>query len=282
MILLESVFEGGILVSREDLVAAVIAAALVGGAGAVLPEDADRARAARGGRRPPGRAVDRHSAEPHLGDRLVGGRLRRAGRRHDLGQQARRAVLAVAGRAEGAAGRDPRRLHLGARRDRRRADHRRRREARPRSTSVRCSAAASRTGSPTCWRSCSCSCGPQGLFGEKHHRPGLRAPRSAMIYRETGQFKTTYRADQQIFPILQDRWSSSALLLAFAFVVRAAVRRASTCFRAILDPVPHPLAGGDRPQHAGRLLRPDLARHRRVHGGRRLRRLQRRRPRCRT
>ena len=26
-----------------------------------------------------------------------------------------------------------------------------------------------------------------------------------MIYRENGQFKTTYRADQQIFPILQDR-----------------------------------------------------------------------------
>ena len=29
------------------------------------------------------------------------------------------------------------------------------------------SAAASRSGSPTCWRWCSCWCGPQGLFGEK-------------------------------------------------------------------------------------------------------------------
>ena len=26
-----------------------------------------------------------------------------------------------------------------------------------------------------------------------------------MLYRENGQFKTTYRADQQIFPIAQDR-----------------------------------------------------------------------------
>ena len=26
-----------------------------------------------------------------------------------------------------------------------------------------------------------------------------------MLYRENGQFKTSYRADQQLFPILQDR-----------------------------------------------------------------------------
>ena len=26
-----------------------------------------------------------------------------------------------------------------------------------------------------------------------------------MLYREAGQFKTSYAADQQIFPILQDR-----------------------------------------------------------------------------
>src|SRR5436853_1375908 len=37
-----------------------------------------------------------------------------------------------------------------------------------------------------------------------------------MLYRENGQFKTTYRADQQIFPILQDRAVMLALL-AFAF-----------------------------------------------------------------
>jgi branched-chain amino acid transport system permease protein len=39
-----------------------------------------------------------------------------------------------------------------------------------------------------------------------------------MLYRENGQFKTTYRADQQIFPILQDRIAIGALL-AFAILV---------------------------------------------------------------
>ncbi|MCC7098697.1 MAG: branched-chain amino acid ABC transporter permease [Rubrivivax sp.] len=38
-----------------------------------------------------------------------------------------------------------------------------------------------------------------------------------MFYRENGQFKTSYRADQQIFPILQDKVAVLALL-AFAFV----------------------------------------------------------------
>jgi branched-chain amino acid transport system permease protein len=39
-----------------------------------------------------------------------------------------------------------------------------------------------------------------------------------MLYRENGQFKTSYRADQQILPILQDR-VAMALLLAVAFFV---------------------------------------------------------------
>ena len=39
-----------------------------------------------------------------------------------------------------------------------------------------------------------------------------------MIYRESGQFKTTYQADQAIFTIAQDRWFVLALL-AFGFVV---------------------------------------------------------------
>ena len=38
-----------------------------------------------------------------------------------------------------------------------------------------------------------------------------------MFYRETGQFKTTYKADQQIFPIAQDRWAIIALV-AFAAI----------------------------------------------------------------
>jgi branched-chain amino acid transport system permease protein len=39
-----------------------------------------------------------------------------------------------------------------------------------------------------------------------------------MFYRESGQFKTSYAADQQIFPIAQDRWAMSILMLV-AFVV---------------------------------------------------------------
>jgi branched-chain amino acid transport system permease protein len=43
-----------------------------------------------------------------------------------------------------------------------------------------------------------------------------------VIYREAGQFKTTYASDQAIFPIVQDRWVVGALLAA-AFVVPPAL-----------------------------------------------------------
>lgn len=39
-----------------------------------------------------------------------------------------------------------------------------------------------------------------------------------MLYRECGQFKSTYRADQAIFPIAQDRWAL-LVTLAIAFLV---------------------------------------------------------------
>ncbi len=39
-----------------------------------------------------------------------------------------------------------------------------------------------------------------------------------MLYREVGQYKTSYRADEAIFPIVQDRWFVIALIL-FAFLV---------------------------------------------------------------
>ncbi|THF63935.1 branched-chain amino acid ABC transporter permease [Pseudothauera nasutitermitis] len=55
-----------------------------------------------------------------------------------------------------------------------------------------------------------------------------------MLYRENGQFKTSYAADQQIFPILQDRWAI-ALLLVVAFVVMPMVG-SEYFFRAILIP----------------------------------------------
>ena len=55
-----------------------------------------------------------------------------------------------------------------------------------------------------------------------------------MLYRENGQFKTSYAADQQIFPILQDRVAMLALL-AVAFVAVPLLASEYT-FRAILTP----------------------------------------------
>ena len=40
-----------------------------------------------------------------------------------------------------------------------------------------------------------------------------------MFYREAGQFKATYAADQQLFPIRQDRWAITAILAIAIFVV---------------------------------------------------------------
>ncbi|MCX7271504.1 MAG: branched-chain amino acid ABC transporter permease, partial [Burkholderiales bacterium] len=55
-----------------------------------------------------------------------------------------------------------------------------------------------------------------------------------MFYRENGQFKTSYQSDQQIFPIVQDRWFMAALLLlAFAGVPFLA---SDYMFSAILIP----------------------------------------------
>lgn len=55
-----------------------------------------------------------------------------------------------------------------------------------------------------------------------------------MLYRENGQFKTTYRADQQIFPIVQDRWVMALLLLVAAVIVPWTA--SEYLFRAILIP----------------------------------------------
>jgi branched-chain amino acid transport system permease protein len=40
-----------------------------------------------------------------------------------------------------------------------------------------------------------------------------------MFYREAGQFKATYAADQQLFPIRQDRWAIAAILAIAIFIV---------------------------------------------------------------
>jgi len=55
-----------------------------------------------------------------------------------------------------------------------------------------------------------------------------------MFYRENGQFKTSYRKDQQIFAIAQDRWAILALI-AFAFIGVPFIAD-EYMFRAILIP----------------------------------------------
>lgn len=55
-----------------------------------------------------------------------------------------------------------------------------------------------------------------------------------MFYRENGQFKTSYRADQQIFPITQDRWAI-LLIIAAAFIV-VPMLSSGYMFRAIFIP----------------------------------------------
>ena len=55
-----------------------------------------------------------------------------------------------------------------------------------------------------------------------------------MLYRENGQFKTSYRADQQIFPILQDR--VAILMLAAIALVGVPLFASDYLFRAILIP----------------------------------------------
>ena len=101
-----------------------------------------------------------------------------------------------------------------------------------------------------------------------------------MLYREAGQFKSSYAADMAMFPIRQDR-IALGLLLAVAFlgvplldVLHIWPLGSDYLLRAILIPFLILSLGGHRPQHPDGLLRADLARQRRLHGDRRLFRLQ--------
>ena len=55
-----------------------------------------------------------------------------------------------------------------------------------------------------------------------------------MLYRENGQFKTSYVEDQQILPIVQDRWFMLALLAVAYFVLPALA--SDYLFRALIVP----------------------------------------------
>ena len=56
-----------------------------------------------------------------------------------------------------------------------------------------------------------------------------------MFYREAGQFKATYAADQQLFPIRQDRWGI-AIILTLA-VIAVPLMATDYWFSAILIPL---------------------------------------------
>ena len=123
----------GMLISQLDITAAAVAGIMV----AVLALLFSHTKVGRGLRA----VADDHAAALSIGipleaylDAGLGDRgRRRAGRRHAVGCAQRRAVRAGLGRAQGAAGADHRRLHLGPGRHRRRPDRRRVREDRLRS-----------------------------------------------------------------------------------------------------------------------------------------------------
>ncbi len=74
-----------------------------------------------------------------------------------------------------------------------------------------------------------------------------------MFYRENGQFKTSYAADQQIFTIAQDRYAILGLL-AIAFLVIPLVASDYT-FQAILIPFVIMTLGRFGPEYSGGRLR---------------------------
>ena len=155
------------------------------GADRLLPLDPHRPRLPRRRRRPVRGAGGRAAAAADLGHGLDRGGLRGAGRGAPLGRAARRAVLAVADRAQGAAGAGARRLRLRSSAPSSPASRSAPPRSSPRSTSARSSAAASRAGSPMSWRWWSCWCGPSGLFGQKlvervlSHEPSPTSPATA-------------------------------------------------------------------------------------------------------
>ena len=120
---------------------------------------------------------------------------------------------------------------------------------------------------------------PAGPVRRADHRARL------MLYRETGQYRTSYAADAAIFPLRQDRIGLAVAPLPGAGPYPAPRQRLPDQHGH--DPVPDLDARHHRPQPADRLRRPPLARHRRLHGGGRLRLLQahhpaagRQHPRC--
>ncbi len=174
-------------------------------------------------------------------------------------------------------GADPGRPHLGARRHRRRADHRRRREAGRRSTSGRFVGGGIENWFAYVLALAFLLVRPQGLFGDKHHRARESVldgrSRRNMFYRENRPVQDQLPRGPGAVPDRAGPLGGARRCALVAFVAVPLAGQRLHLPRGA-HPLPDPVAGGAGPQHAGGLLRPDLAGHRRLHGRRRLRGLQ--------
>ena len=66
-----------------------------------------------------------------------------------------------------------------------------------------------------------------------------------MLYREAGQFKTSYDKDAAIFPILQDRIAMAVILVvAFAIVPFVALKALPVLILGGFDSIPGAIVGG--------------------------------------
>ena len=86
-----------------------------------------------------------------------------------------------------------------------------------------------------------------------------------MIYRETGQFKANYQDDQALFPIDQDRYVIFGVLFVTFAVVPYLLNQ--YWLNAILLPFLIYSLAALGSEYSDRLLRPAVARYRRLHGG---------------
>ena len=108
----------------------------------------------------------------------------------------------------------------------------------------------------------------RGPVRREAHRPGL----DAMLYREAGQFKSTYARGPADLPDPPGPHRDRAA--AGVRVRRGAADRQPVLAVGDHHAVPDLRARRARPEHPHRLRRPALARHRGVHGGRRVHGLQ--------
>ena len=87
-----------------------------------------------------------------------------------------------------------------------------------------------------------------------------------MFYRESGQFKTSYAADQAIFPIKQDNWGMVLLLLLAFFAVP--YFGTEYFFQSHNDTGSHIRFGSNRTEYSNWILWSIVFGNGRVYGGR--------------